>query len=387
MEEAVFQRSGDLSECVLASQVFRSMPYDMVDSALSYCGASRINRRLGKFPDHLVVYYVVLMCLFQENSYADVFEELKNTLGWLGYGELKSLTDSAVTQARQRVGFEPLRELFSAFSAQPLAYTDPGASYLGYRITLLDGTILEVPDTPENEIFGRRENGHKSSAFPLLRMVALKDFHTRAALDVQVGCIKGSDEVTLAKLLNWSRHRHQLVLADRFFAGTPLCELILRHQSHFLFRVRGSLKLTPIEFLSDGSYTAHLRQDVATPLPVRVIEYKLDNGESYKIITSLMDETKAPAQELADLYHHRWTAETIFGEIKSTLRQSAQGLRSKSPAMVIQEIYGLLTAHSIIRIFMVEAAQRAAIMPKEISYKGTVKIVKRSLPDFGSFPP
>lgn len=389
IEIAGRQQSAGLCGRIAAGNVLRSIPRQTVDEALTNCSVSRVNRRDREFSDHLVVYYVILMCLFFESSYNQVFHELRKALDWLasGFSEDKALSDSAITQARQRISFEPLETLFHMVSREALKTESPGACFAGYRLTALDGTTLDVRDTPENAVFGRKTVADKPGAFPQLRLVALMDFYSRTVIDAVLAGMQGSDEITLAKLLNWERNRKCLVLADRYFAGTPLCKQIRATDSHFLFRVKSTLKLTPIEVFPDHSYTAQLRQNVEEPFLVRVVEYQLEGSdEVYRLVTSLGVEQATPA-ELATLYHRRWTAETIYGEIKSSLRSQSIVLRSKSPKLVAQEVWGFLLAHHIVRVFMLEAAEAVGVTPKDISYQGTVKILKRSLPNFGSFPP
>src|SRR5262249_51937026 len=135
--------------------------------------------------------------------------------------------------------------------------------------------------------------------------------------------------------------------------------------AHLLWRVKKDLKLIPIQELPDGSFLARIyeyddRKRTGESMVVRVIEYKLESGsETYRLITTLCDASLAPAEELARLYPLRyWTSEGFYKEIKAVLRQPKMVFRSKSPAMVIQELYGMMLAHHAVRILMLRAAEK-----------------------------
>ena len=110
------------------------------------------------------------------------------------------------------------------------------------------------------------------------------------------------------------------------------------------------------------------RRDDVDGISVRLIEFTIQTRtgqESYRLLCSILDFRKAPAIQLAHLYHKRWTIETVFGELKTTLRGTAIVLRGKTPEHIRQEIYGLLMAHFGIRAFIVEAALTQKIEPTE----------------------
>jgi IS4 transposase len=122
-----------------------------------------------------------------------------------------------------------------------------------------------------------------------------------------------------------------------------------------------------------------------------VIDYRLpgvDGAEPiYRLITTLLDPEQAPAQELAALYHARWTIETTFAELKTTLKGADIVLRSKTPELVRQEFWGLLLAHHVVRKAMIEAALVAGKPPDLLSFKHSLNVVRRKLPAAGALPP
>jgi IS4 transposase len=103
---------------------------------------------------------------------------------------------------------------------------------------------------------------------------------------------------------------------------------------------------------------------------VRVIDYRLEGVTGaepiYRLVTTILDPEKAPAPELAALYHERWEIETALDELKTHLRGARIVLRSKTPALVRQEFYGLMMAHFAIRGLMHEAALKADEDPDRV---------------------
>ena len=120
---------------------------------------------------------------------------------------------------------------------------------------------------------------------------------------------------------------------------------------------------------------------------MRVIDYQVDGGETIRIITSILDAERAPAAELAQLYHERWEFETALDEFKTHLRGARTVLRSQTPELIRQEIYGLLLAHFALRALMHEAALHAGRDPDRVSFTHTVNVVRRTLPRFAALPP
>lgn len=386
-EHEPFDESSSLGDSMLVGEVFRSIPTELIYECLST--SDRSNRRLGKFPDHLVVYYVIFMCLFMHLSYAHVFEKFQQTFSWLsGLGmALTDLSEAAITQARQRVGFGPLEELFRKTVRTQATRDLPGGFFGKHRLVVLDGTVLDTPDTPENAILGWRDNQNGRGACPQVRLVCLAEYATRIVLDLEIASFAGNGEVTLAKAIAGRLESDCLVMGDRGLPGSDLCKLIVNRGSHFLFRVKSLLKLTPIEYLADGSYTANLTVKDKEPLLIRVIEYVLESGsEKYRLVTSLLDASEAPALALAQLYPSRWTAETIYSELKNVLKSKVL-LRSKSPKLIAQEVYGLFIAHFVVRHFMLEAARRAEIPPDRLSFRHSVEVIRTNLPKSGDFSP
>lgn len=361
-----------------------------MDRALT--STNRERRRERSFPDQLVVYFVILMGIFSELPYLLIMEKLAAAFSWLQLGAdgLGRLSEPAIVQARQRVGAEPLRELFRLF-AQPLATADtPGAFFHGRRLVVVDGSTFTVSDSNKNaRTYGRPANQSGSAGMPQIRCVALIEYATRVFTDVIFGPYDGSSEQALAPQVLSRLKPGMLCLADRLYPGYELCKLVLDAGADFVWRVRRDFKLLPVRSFSDGSYEARIylhvnRKKQKEYISVRVVKYRVDDdpGE-IRLITSLM-EPSVSALELAQLYPARWAEETTYRELKSILRCRNLVLRSQSPEMVEQELYGLFLGHFVVRQFMLHASNQSGIPPDHLSFRRAIHLVKESLPKIGT---
>ena len=319
---------------------------------------------------------------------------LTEGLAWTSDGEERYEVPSqvAITKARARLGPEPLAELF-ARACLPLATpATPGAFYRDRRLVSLDGTTIDVADTPANaESLGRAGTGRgDGAAFPQLRMVALGECGTHAIVAAALDSY-GVAEVSLAKDLVTALRPGMLVLADRGFTGFPLWEKASATGADLLWRAKGNALLPVLEPLPDGSYRSEI---VATAdkrtrervLAVRVVEYSLDDpgrpgsaGTRYRLLTTILDPGQAPAAELAALYAQRWEIESVFDELKTHQRGPSVVLRSRTPAGVYQEAWGYLCVHYALRALIHAAADRGDLDPDRISFTKALHAARRSV--------
>ena len=368
---------------------------DLIDRVLTATG--RQSTRQRQLPARLVVYYVIALALYAQASCTEVLRCLMEGARWLrlgGHG-VQVACKSAITQARERLGAEPLKQLYCAL-AEPMAEPGaPGAWYRGRRLVSLDGTTLDLPDTPLiEERFRRPGAAHGHSAFPQMRLLALVETGTRAMIAVAFDhCRVG--EVTLARQLISHLRPGMLCLADRAFSGFPLWRQAAARGADLLWRSRCNWLLPCLQVLPDGSYLSRVyakarnRRLDRNGITVRVIEYHLDGmseGEpKYRLLTTLLDPDLAPAAELAALYHERWQHELVFAELKVTLPGQRLILRSRRPDLVEQELYGLLLAHLTLRHLMYQASVQAACDPDTLSFAHVVRVVRRHLPFHAAF--
>src|SRR5690349_2544190 len=309
-----------LSDRVAIGLLTRVFPPAVVDAAVS--GADRGEVRSRLLPARVVVYYVLAMCLFSGQGYEEVMRLLVGGLEWVGRwrGAWSVPSTAAIAKARARLGPQPLRALFAAVVAPLAAEATPGAWYRGLRLVAIDGAVLDVPDTVENETrFGRAGSGRGEGrgAFPQVRVVGLGECGTHAVFAVQMDSF-GTAEKALAERLLPALRPGMLVLADRNFLSIDLWRKAVPTGAHLLWRASAVFTLPVLEVLPDGSYPSKLtpsstaaRKGGTEPVTVRVIEYTIDDGrapegEHYRLVTTLLDPVQAPADELAALYAQRW---------------------------------------------------------------------------------
>jgi len=304
---------------------------------------------------------------------------------------------SGISQARTRLGAEPMKALYEAMVA-PIAETrTQGAWYRQWRLVSLDGSTLDVADTKENEkAFGRPGASRGSAAFPKIRFVALLENGTHVLWAARMDKYS-TDELTLAEEVVPALQKGMLCLADRFFPSYKLWQKAAATGADLLWRTRQNARLEIDQHLPDGSYLSRItrllpnRRNERKAIVVRVIDYRLDKVPEaepiYRLITTILDHQLAPAKELAALYHERWEIETALDELKTHLRGAQIVLRSKTPELVQQEFYGLLMAHFAIRGLMHEAALKADEDPDRLSFLHAVRVVQRRMAHFAAIPP
>jgi hypothetical protein len=361
--------------------------------------SKRASVRERDLPAHVVVYYVIALALYMRSSYREVLRCLLEGVQWLldPSAEVKVAGKSGISQARSRLGPEPLKKLYAAVVGPIAEERTRGAWYRQWRLISLDGSTLDVADTAENEeAFGRPGASRGASAFPKMRFVALLENGTHVLWNARMAAYR-TDEITLARGVVSALRKGMLCLADRFFPSYKLWQAAAKTGADLLWRVRQNARLEVDQRLPDGSYLSRIyastsdRRNHRKAILVRVIEYRLKDVPGadpiYRLITTILDPSAAPAQELAALYHERWEIETALDELKTHLRGAQIVLRSKTPELVRQEFYGLLMAHYAIRGLMHEAALRADEDPDRLSFVHSVRVVQRRMARFVAIPP
>jgi hypothetical protein len=358
----------------------------------------KASQRERELPAHLMVYFVMGLGLWMGASCRDVLRCLLMGVQWLLGSErsYKVTGKSGITQARKRLGWEVMRALYDEV-VEPIAEEHTlGAWYKKWRVVSLDGSTLDIADSKENEQeFGRPGASEGRSAYPQLRFVALLENGTHVLFASRWGNCNCSEQ-KLAEEVIVGLKTGMLCLADRLFTGGPLWKKAVQRGADLLWRCKRNMKFACVQRLEDGSYLSYIYperddrrrhpQDPERRLPVRVIEYRLEGIQSkepwFRLVTTILDPQKAPAQELAALYQQRWEIETTLDEFKVHLRGSQTVLRSQSPDLVKQEFYGFLMLHFAVRSFMHEAALSVERDPDELSFVHAVRVLKRHLPLF-----
>lgn len=386
-----------ITDYISLGVIAKFFPIEKIREILEQTKRASVRER--DLPAHIVVYYVIALALYMRSSYREVLRCLLEGVQWLldPSARIKVAGKSGISQARSRLGVEPLKKLYEAVVAPIAEKRTRGAWYRQWRLVSLDGSTLDVADTVENEqAFGRPGASRGSSAYPKIRFVGLLESGTHVLWAARMDQYK-TDEITLATSVVPALRKGMLCLADRFFPAYQLWWKAAQTGAELLWRVRKNARLDVHKRLADGSYLSRIyrstsdRRKGRKALDVRVIEYRLKDVPGaepiYRLITTILDSKLAPARELAALYHERWEIETTLDELKTHLRGAQIVLRSKTPELVQQEFYGLLMAHFAIRGLMHEAALQADEDPDRLSFVHAVHVVQRRMPRYVATPP
>lgn len=352
-----------------------SLDPQWIAEALEATGKASLRRR--KLPAEQAVWLVLGMALFADRSIRDVVDHL----GLVMPGA-KSLAPSAVTQARYRLGSEPMEQLFLRV-AEAWATPDDDDRYRGLSVFAADGTCARVQDSDANLAhFGKPggRGGAGDAGYPQLRLAALFNVRSRMLVDASFGPYD-SFEQTLAEGL-WARvPDDSLIILDKGFTSYALfCQLAgAGVNRHVLIRMRKNARVQPLKVLDDGTLLAtlerprHLRRaDLPPMLTVRVLDYQYDGGESQRLMTTLLDPDDYPADEVIEMYHERWEAEIAFDELKTHMLERKECLRSLKPEGVTQEVWGLLLTYNLVRREMLLAAAEHGLSTTRISFRSSL---------------
>jgi len=386
-----------ITDYISLGVITKTFPLSSIGPVLSKTGTASVRQR--DLPAQVVVYYVIALALYMQSSYREVLRCLLEAVQWLRdpSAGVRVAGKSGISQARTRLGWEPLRQLHDEL-VKPIAMRETrGAWYRTWRLVSLDGSTFDVADEKANEdAFSRPGASRGASAYPQIRFVSLVENGTHVLFGSQMDSYR-TGEITLAKAVLPRMRSGMLCLADRNFFGFELWQQARATGADLLWRMKKNMRMACEKRLPDGSYLSHVYpserdwRHKTNGIVLRVIDYRLKGIEGsepiYRLATTILDAAKAPAGELAALYHERWEIETAFDELKTHLRGAKIVLRSKTPDLVRQEFYGLLMAHFAIRGLMHEAALKADEDPDRLSFLHAVRVIRRKMAAYGAIPP
>jgi Insertion element 4 transposase N-terminal/Transposase DDE domain len=386
-----------ITDYISLGVITKTFPLSTISAVLSKTGTASVRQR--DLPAQVVVYYVIALALYMQSSYREVLRCLLEAVQWLRDPsvDVRVAGKSGISQARTRLGWEPLRQLHDELVKPVAVRSTRGAWYRSWRLVSLDGSTLDVADEKANEdAFTRPGASRGSSAYPQIRFVSLVENGTHVLFGSQMDSYR-TGEITLAKAVLPRMRSGMLCLADRNFFGFELWQQARATGADLLWRMKKNMRMACEKRLPDGSYLSHVYpserdwRHKTNGIVLRVIDYRLEGIEGsepiYRLATTILDAAKAPAGELAALYHERWEIETAFDELKTHLRGAKIVLRSKTPDLVRQEFYGLLMAHFAIRGLMHEAALKADEDPDRLSFLHAVRVIRRKMAAYGAIPP
>lgn len=395
---------------VLAEVLHRDLIEEVLDEF------DRREKRSRALPAHVVVRFCQAMCLFYEDNYEEVMRKLVGSLQDMGSWSRSWRVPSspAITQARERLGEEPMRAMFERVARPVSGLGTKGAWLRERRLMAVDGFMLDAPDTPENVAeFGLRQDARQRSSYPTVRVVGLGECGAHTIVDASISGFRTGEKALLPDLFR-SFEPDMLVLADRNFYSYELWRAALATDAALLWRVSSNLQLPALATFADGSCLSivyrpqlqpHHRQALAESVKngepvsavqaivVRVVEYEVPDRdgsgkiETIRLITSILDPEDTPAIELAAAYQERWEYEGLIDEVKTHQRGPGRVLRSRTPKLVKQEVWALLLTHYGIRALMCRAADEADIDPDRLSFVRSIRVIRRQVTAQADFSP
>lgn len=396
--KAVLGSGARLTDYLSTSLLARVYPASLISELLDKHQCN--SQRQRSFPATSVMYYCVALSLYPDAGYTDVFDAVAQGLAWRNRSEVPvSITPASISVARTRLSWPVFQELQQR-ACKPLAdvKSSPESFYLGLRLMAVDGSKFDVPDEPSNvDAFGYPGSRTGVAGYPQAQCAVLIECGTHAIISANIGAYRDAEWTVCAPLLA-NLDSTMLCLADRGFKGYDCWCSAKATGAQLLWRCTSDRQLPVVKLLADGSFISEIRpskgprqKDKSAAVRVRVIEYTLPgtNGEQtrYRLLSTLLDDTKAPALELAAIYHERWEVESVFDELKVHLHQKRRVLRSKTADLVRQEFYGWVLAHYAIRWLMYSAGSANEIAPRRLSFTANMQLLKRMQPQSGAFPP
>ena len=366
----------------------------LVERVISENG--RQNKRACPLRPRLVLWLVIAMSLYRDCSIINVFERLvagvKDKEPKLFRG---TVTQEALGKARGRLGFLPLMHLHEQFVKdwKPVPET-----FYGLRVVGIDGSEFTVPDTEDNEeIYGRHQSDRGPAAYPSVRGLFEVDV---ASHRISKCCFFPCTlhESTPLRPLMKTLGSGDLLLMDRGLTSFLSIHTCINQRANFLLRFAGNWKPHFLRKLGNGDTLMRFKAckvarenlpaaDKDITYDLRVIEFTVGKGELVRLVTDLVDPDHFPAIELAELYHQRWECEIAYKQLKSqlvsvTASKQQTHFRSKTPVGVMQEAWGMVLAHTLVRELMMEGAEVAGVSPTELSLTDSLEAIKLSLRNF-----
>jgi hypothetical protein len=361
-------------------------------AALSATGTATLRRR--RFPAEQVIWLVLGMALFRDMPIVEVVRELALVLPGTGSGMIAA---SAVMQARARLGAAPLRWLFEKCAQVWAGASADRLRWRGLAVFGVDGTTVRVPDSPENRREFGSASGRDVGGYPMARIVTLMVLRSHLLLAARFGPYRVSER-THARALWHVVPDDALVVVDRnFLYARDLWPLQSGGRNrHWLSRARKNNKWRVVKCLAPGDVLGEVlvnrnarRKDPDLPerWAVRAIRYHRRGFREQTLLTSLLDPVKYPAKEIVALYHERWEIELGFDEVKTEMLEREEAIRSKSPAGVAQELWGVALAYNLVRLEMARAAELAGVPATRMSFARCLGAIRVHLLRFAALSP
>jgi Insertion element 4 transposase N-terminal/Transposase DDE domain len=377
--QQALEQAAEFSKADSLDRLREHLPAEWIEAALSWAGTATVRRR--RLPAEQVVWVVIGMGLMRNEPIERVVDELELALP---DRHDTLVAKSAITQARQRLGEDPLAYLFATSAAQWATRSADAHRWRGFSLYGMDGSTLRVADSPENRAeFGGQDagGGRGTSGYPLVRIVAMMALRSHVLSAFRFAPYSVG-ETTLARELWKELPENSLVIVDRnFLIKRDLLSLELSGNRQWLSRTKVNTRWAVKEKLGKDDYLVELEvHETGLPKtwPIRAIHYKRKGHPRSTLLTSLVDAEKYPARELVALYHERWETEIAYDEVKTHLLDRQETIRSRSVQGVRQELWGIALAYNLVRVEMERVAAEAGVPPTRISFTAALALIREA---------
>lgn len=356
---------------------------DWIEDVLQASGTATIRRR--RLPMDQVLWLILGIGLYRNRPIYELVTKLNLALPGVR-GPMTAR--SAISQARKRLGEEPIRWLFERCSQEWAHASAAKSLWRGLKIYGVDGSTLRVPDSEENKTYfgGPSCGAGNKYGYPVVRLVTLMALrsHLLAAATLAPYC---NSEMNLSNNLWGHVPSDSLVILDKGFLSLSILHSlqVKNGNRHWLIRAKKNTKMKLVKKLGSGDELVELKTSKAArqknpelpdTLIARAITYQREGFQPQIVLTSLLDASQYPAKETAALYHERWELEMGYDEVKTEMLVSAETMRSKSPSGVRQEIWGTLLSYNLIRLEMEKIADEAKVEPTRISFVMALRLIQ-----------
>jgi hypothetical protein len=334
------------------------VPFELVDAVLAETGT--VQRRLRELPSRVGVYFLLTMGLFPQLGYLRVWEKMVAGLRGL---PLPTPSEKALRLLRRRLGPAPLKLLFDTLAVPLARPTTPGVAYGRWRTVAFDGcSSIKVPDAERNRSWlGRIRSRLGWAGYPTVMLMTLCETGTRGLLGAVFGPADKGETAYAVRLLP-RLDASMLLLGDRAFDANELLRQAAATGAQLLIRAKSTRRPPLMATLSDGTTLTEIAGVRLRIIDVHLVACLTDGSrisDRYRLLTTLTDHHRHPADRLVRLYHERWEVESAYFALRRTLLDQ-HVLRSGEPVGLEQEMWALLALYQVLRQAMVAAAESAA---------------------------
>ncbi len=270
----------------------------------------------------------------------------------------------------------------------------------GRHVYMFDGSTVSMPDTEVNQAeYPQTHKSKPGAGFPIARIGVISSLACGAVLNFGICSYagKGTGEVSLLRQLWDVLQRGDVLLADSLMCNWRNIFEASERGVHIVTRINKALRKADFRKGKRLGKDDHIVQwpkpkmrDVrgqaykALPEYVKVREVRIQveqagfRSKEIVIVTTLLDPTEFPKQDLAELFRARWNQELDLRSIKVTMQMDF--LRCKTPELVRKEAWTHLLAYNLIRTVMAQAADKHDVVPRTLSFKATVQTLEAFQP-------